>query len=292
MQNAQQQVSVIGLGAMGSALARTLLSAGYRVTVWNRSSEKAEPLVAEGAVLAPSAAGAVAASPVVLICVATYEATRAVLGNAEAQPALKGRTIVELGSGTPDDARASEAWAREVGVDYLDGAIMATPSQIGRRDTTIFFSGSETAFGASRSALEALAGRAVYMGPQVSLASTWDLGVLSCLFGALLGFFHGARIFESESLKVSDLGAAIAEIAPAIGEMIKESGDVIPSGLYENAQSSVKTCALGSELFVKQAREAKINDEFPTFSAGLFNKAVNAGFGAQEAAAVVKVLRG
>lgn len=291
MQNAQQQVSVIGLGAMGSALARTLVGAGHLVTVWNRSSEKAEPLVAEGAVLAPTAAAAVAASPIVIVCVAQYEATRAVLGAEEAASALAGRTLVELGSGTPNDARAAEVWARELGVDYLDGAIMATPSQIGRPEATIFFSGSETAFGASRAALDALAGRPIFLGPQVSLASTWDLATLSCLFGALLGFFHGARIFESEGLKVSGLGAAIAEIAPAIGEMIKESGDVIQSGLYDNVQSSVKTCALGSELFVKQAREAKINDEFPTFAAGLFGKAVNAGFGAQEAAAVVKILR-
>ena len=46
------EVSVIGLGAMGSALARTLLGHGYRVTVWNRTSAKAEPLVRDGAVLA------------------------------------------------------------------------------------------------------------------------------------------------------------------------------------------------------------------------------------------------
>src|SRR5918996_263690 len=50
------EVSVIGLGAMGSALARALLSNGHRVTVWNRTSAKAEALVQDGAVLAHSAA--------------------------------------------------------------------------------------------------------------------------------------------------------------------------------------------------------------------------------------------
>ena len=42
-------VTVIGLGAMGSALARTVLQAGYSVTVWNRSSDKIKPLVDIGA---------------------------------------------------------------------------------------------------------------------------------------------------------------------------------------------------------------------------------------------------
>jgi phosphoglycerate dehydrogenase-like enzyme len=44
LKNAQSEVSVIGLGAMGSALARALLHNGDRVTVWNRTSAKAEPL--------------------------------------------------------------------------------------------------------------------------------------------------------------------------------------------------------------------------------------------------------
>ena len=44
-------ISVIGLGAMGSALAHTLLQNGYSVTVWNRTAEKAEPLVSAGAAI-------------------------------------------------------------------------------------------------------------------------------------------------------------------------------------------------------------------------------------------------
>jgi 3-hydroxyisobutyrate dehydrogenase-like beta-hydroxyacid dehydrogenase len=46
------------------------------------------------------------------------------------------------------------------------------------------------------------------------------------------------------------------------------------------------------ELFVKQAREAGINSEFPTFGLGLFKKAMAAGYGEEEVAAVIKVLRG
>ncbi len=53
------EVSVIGLGNMGSALARVLQENGRAVTVWNRSPEKAAPLVDMGAALAPSAAAAI-----------------------------------------------------------------------------------------------------------------------------------------------------------------------------------------------------------------------------------------
>jgi 3-hydroxyisobutyrate dehydrogenase-like beta-hydroxyacid dehydrogenase len=288
----KNEVSVIGLGAMGSALAQALLHNGYSVTVWNRTSAKAEPLVREGAVLAPSVAAAVSASPVVLVCVEDYKITRSILATEEVAHALADRVLVELSSGTPQDARDAEAWALERGVDYLDGAIMATPSQIGRPDTPIFVSGAESAFRRSEPVLRSLAGNLIYMGESVGSAAAWDLATLSSLFGAIVGFFHGARIFESEGLHVGDLGSMIADISPLLGEMIKHAGDVIQTGIFDRPQSSVKTCTVAFELFVKQAREAGINSEFPTFGLGLFKKAIAAGYGEEEVAALIKVLRG
>jgi 3-hydroxyisobutyrate dehydrogenase-like beta-hydroxyacid dehydrogenase len=96
MKSDQSEVSVIGLGAMGSALAQTLLHNGHRVTVWNRTSAKAEPLVQNGAQLAHSAAAAVSASPIVLVCGEDYEATRSILGTKEASSALAGRILLQL----------------------------------------------------------------------------------------------------------------------------------------------------------------------------------------------------
>jgi 3-hydroxyisobutyrate dehydrogenase-like beta-hydroxyacid dehydrogenase len=57
------EVSVIGLGNMGSALARVIQENGRTVTVWNRSPEKAASLVEKGVVLAPSATAAITTSP-------------------------------------------------------------------------------------------------------------------------------------------------------------------------------------------------------------------------------------
>ena len=68
----------------------------------------------------------------------------------------------------------------------------------------------------------------------------------------------------------------IANISPVLGEMIKHAGEAIQTEMYENPESSVKTCTVAFELFVKQAREARINSEFPTFGLGLFKKATAA----------------
>ena len=70
-------ISVIGLGAMGSALAQALVKAGHSVTVWNRSRAKIAPLEALGAKGAESVSEAVKASPLVVVSIGNYAATNA-----------------------------------------------------------------------------------------------------------------------------------------------------------------------------------------------------------------------
>lgn len=284
-------VTILGLGPMGSTLARTLLKNGSTVSVWNRTRDKAEQLVREGAEFHPEVAAAVSASPIVIVCVANYEASRNILGSEGVAKALAGRLVVELSTGTPQDARNSEAAIREQGADYLDGAIMGTPAQIGMPDTPIFLSGSEGAFRRSEPVLRILAGNLMYMGESVGAASAWDLAALSTMFGAMFGFFHGSRILESEGHRVDSFGSLIADISPVFGQMIKYEGEVIQAEEYGNPQSSVKTCRGTAELWLKQALEAGLNNEFPTFAMGLFNKAKAAGYENEELAAVMKVLR-
>ncbi len=122
-------ISVIGLGAMGSALAHTLLQNGYSVTVWNRTAEKAEPLVSAGATAAGSAAEAVAASPATITCIASHDQTIALLKGFAAS--LRGKTIIELSTGGATEAEALAKLLSENDAAWLIGIINAYPTAIG-----------------------------------------------------------------------------------------------------------------------------------------------------------------
>ena len=287
----KREASVIGLGMMGSTLARLLLRSGYRVTVWNRTREKADPLVRDGAFLAPSAAAAVAASPIVIVCVHDYKATHEILGTTEVDSALAGRVLVQLTTGTPQEARDAEGWARERAADYTDGAIQAAPSQMARPDTTILVSGRESAFRRSEPVLQIFGGNVKYLGEQIGLASAMDLATLSYVYGATLGFLHGARIAESEGFRVDVYGSLVAEISPTFGEFFRHEGAVIQSGNYEISESPLKISVEATERLAQAAREGGINAEIPTFTAALFKRAMAAGHGDEEVAALIKVLR-
>jgi 3-hydroxyisobutyrate dehydrogenase-like beta-hydroxyacid dehydrogenase len=281
-------VSIIGLGPMGLALAYTLLHNRYKTTVWNRSSTKAASLVQEGATFAPNIIDAINASPIVIICVADYKAANSILRTGSA---LAGRVLIQLSTGSPQEARDAEAWAKEHKIDYLDGAILVAPSQIGGADSAMLVSGSRSAFQKSERILKTLAVNLSYLGEEVGSASALDLAFLSHFFGGLLGFYHGAKILEAEGLPVTMLGSMIAEVAPALGEIIKHDANVIHSNDYSQPESSLRNSATIVELILRQAQEARINAEFPTFAATLFEKGIEAGYETEDVAALVKVLR-
>jgi 3-hydroxyisobutyrate dehydrogenase-like beta-hydroxyacid dehydrogenase len=107
------KIAMLGLGLMGSALAKALLGAGYEVVVWNRTAARAEPLRAVGASLAPHAAAAVRDASIVIVCVTDYPASHQALEQAP----LEGKLLIQLSTGTPGEARATERWAHSRGAD-------------------------------------------------------------------------------------------------------------------------------------------------------------------------------
>jgi 3-hydroxyisobutyrate dehydrogenase-like beta-hydroxyacid dehydrogenase len=157
-------VTVIGLGAMGSALARAFLGAGHAVTVWNRTADRMEPLRSRGALAARSAAEAVGASPVTVICIDNYSATRRLLTEAGLLAPLSGRTLVQLSTGTPAEARDLARWLGTCGVQVLDGAIMPYPEGIGSAEAQILFAGPAALYASTKPVLDCLGGDLRHVG--------------------------------------------------------------------------------------------------------------------------------
>jgi 3-hydroxyisobutyrate dehydrogenase-like beta-hydroxyacid dehydrogenase len=102
-------VSVIGLGAMGSAIAKAELQAEHTVTVWNRSPSKINPLIDLGASGSATFSDAIKASNHVIICVDCYATSDQLLNDDTVTHHLDGKTFIQFSTGTPSEARSSEA---------------------------------------------------------------------------------------------------------------------------------------------------------------------------------------
>ncbi|MCU0264180.1 MAG: NAD(P)-binding domain-containing protein, partial [Candidatus Nanopelagicales bacterium] len=230
-----------GLGNMGSALARALIAAGADVTVWNRSPGKAAVLVEEGARSAVDAAAAVAASPVVLMCVTDPVGARQVLTTCAGQVA--GKLLVQFTTSTPLEAREGEAWAKHHDMDYVQAAITGSPATIGTPDAHIVLAGAQQAFSTAEPMLRALAADLDYKGESVGLAPAWDMVLIMHYYGMFLSLFHSVQICQAEGIPLEHFGQVLAAQGKGYEEWLVEN---IRSGSYQETSAPLELRAIGA----------------------------------------------
>lgn len=284
-------VTVIGLGQMGFALAGLMLRAGKSVSLWNRSRDKAAPLVIRGAIFHETPAAAIAASPVALICVYDYDAARGILGSDGVAKAVRDRLVVNLGTGSPEDAREAESAITRQGGRYLDGAIQAAPSQMGEAGTPILISGPETDFAQAGPLLRILAGNLVHLGDRIDAAAFMDLATLSYVYGAYAGFLHGARIAETMGISVEAFGGIVSDISPSFGAFFKHQGGVIQSGNFAVSESPMRISISAVERILSTSERLGLNTEMPALFNRWLQEANRANLADEELAAMIKILR-
>jgi 3-hydroxyisobutyrate dehydrogenase-like beta-hydroxyacid dehydrogenase len=283
MGESKKQVGVLGLGRMGAALAGALLGAGHDVTVWNRSPVKAGPLLDRGARLAATPAEA-ASADVVVSCLSTYDTQQPVL-----EAALP-KVLVNLTSGTPEQARGVAKWAASEGVDYVDGVIMAVPQGIGTPETRILYGGSEAVFTAQREVLEVL-GEPVFLGEDAGLAALYDLALLGMMWSTMGGYLHALALVGTEGVTPERFTPMALSWLSAVGGFLPGIGAQVASGDYATDVSALDINAAGLGLLVETSRAQGISPEVPAVFRDLFDRAVAAGHGAHAIASVIEEIR-
>ncbi|MEV6977244.1 NAD(P)-binding domain-containing protein [Kitasatospora sp. NPDC093806] len=283
-----EPVTVLGLGAMGTALAGAFLTAGHPTTVWNRSAAKAEPLAVRGAVPAATPGEAVAASALLVACVLDYAALREVLTGHEA--ALAGRTLVNLTSGSPEQAREFAEWAAGIGLGYLDGAIMITPPGIGGPDAMLLYSGDRAALARHRGTLAAL-GDPVDLGPDAGVAGLYDAALLGLMWSALSGWLHAAALVGADGVPAADFTpVANRWLAGAVTGFVSRYAAQVDTGRYpgDDASLDVHRAAMAHLLHAGHARG--LDNALPELLAAQVDRAIAAGHGADSYARLVEVI--
>lgn len=280
------QVTAIGLGAMGSALARAFLEAGHELTVWNRTAARMDPLVSDGAVAAETASDAVRASPVTVLCIDNYDVTQRLFEDGDLVRDLVGRTLVQLSTGTPAEARALGGWLDGQGVGVLDGAIMPYPDGIGAPDAQILLAGKKATWDAAKPLLDCLGGDLRHVGEEIGAAAVLDMALLTHQLSSYLGVWHGALICEAEGLPTSVFAGMFDRGDPAADLAARIAG-----ADYANPGATLGVWNASLDRILAQADATGINREIPGLISSLFRRAIALGYGAESIASVIEVLR-
>ncbi|RRR96966.1 NAD(P)-dependent oxidoreductase [Glycomyces terrestris] len=253
-----QTVSILGLGAMGAAITARLRDTGHDTVVWNRTAAKTEPHVAAGSRAAATVAEAAALGDVVLVVLLDHLSVREHLDPVAAE--LKGKVVVNLTTTTPNQARATAAWAAEHGLTYLDGAIMAVPEMIGTPVSRLLYSGDRGAYDAARGILETL-GAADYEGEDAGLASLKDMALLTSMYQLFSGFIQAAAMMRTVGVPAAETAREVSAWLGAILPHTELFAGVIDSRDYSAGQSVDFTRAAVGSL-IAASREQGVSADF------------------------------
>ena len=214
----ETRVAFLGLGAMGGPMARNVLKAGYPLTVWNRTRERADELRAAGARVADSPRAAAEGADVAITMLTDAAAAEAVaLGPDGLVGGLRaGATFIDMSTVTPEASRRLGAAAGERGARFIDAPVAGTIGPAVEGTLTIFVGGDGETFEAQRALLGRMGTTIVHAGGIGQ--GTW----LKLLVNAMLGigmqaFFEAVALGQRAGFERQWLIETLAGTAAAPG---------------------------------------------------------------------------
>ncbi|GAA0948229.1 NAD(P)-binding domain-containing protein [Pseudonocardia zijingensis] len=281
-------MTVLGLGAMGSALAGALLAAGRPVTVWNRTPGRADALVAAGVTEAGSVAEAVGASPLVVACLWDHRSVHETLD--PVADALAGRTVVNLTNGTPGQGRELGAWAHEHGFALLDGGIMAVPPMIGTPAAFVLYSGPEEAFDVHRAALDAF-GESRFVGTDHGMAALYDIALLSAMYGSIMGELHAFAMVRSAGVPAVEFAPLLQRWTTAVGGFHERTAELVDARDYtRDVVSNLGMQAAAYHNLIDAAHEQGVSPELLAPLHALMLRRTAEGHGHEDTVGLIELL--
>jgi 3-hydroxyisobutyrate dehydrogenase-like beta-hydroxyacid dehydrogenase len=211
----------VGLGAMGQLIVPRLIAAGHRVTGWNRSRDKAEPLVAAGMAFADSPQAVAQASEIVFSIVTDANAVRAVaLGPDGILSGLApGRIYLDMSTIDPDASRAVAVEFRKSGAFMLDAPISGSPVTVKAGQASIMVGGDAAAFERAKPVLLAIGPKVTRIGDN-GLACQMKIAVNLLLMVEVIAFGEAVALAEKGGVaRAAAVDAILKSVAasPVLG---------------------------------------------------------------------------
>lgn len=283
------RVGLIGLGVMGAPMAERLMGAGHALTVFNRTREKAGPLLERGAAWADSPAEVAARSEIVLSIVTDPAAVEAIAFSESGILAGLGSDSVhcDLSTVGPGWARRIAARYAEAGRRFVQAPVLGSKRQIEEGVLLVFGGGAEEDVARCEPAWRAFAAR-IWRLPTADQAATTKLACNLLIAHMILGlgqslvFAQKGGVSPAKILEIFDASALGAPMYRSKGKTLLERN--FNANFY--VQHMLKDLCLAADAGRETATPLPLNG----LSRELFIAAAQQGWGEEDYSAVVKVL--
>ncbi|MFC0051376.1 NAD(P)-dependent oxidoreductase [Streptomyces actinomycinicus] len=283
------RVGFIGLGVMGRPMALRLASAGTPLLVWNRTPGRAEPLRAAGAEVAADAGEVFTRTEVVLLMLADEAALDAVLGRGTPALAARvaGRTVVHMGTTSPEYSRTLQAEIRAAGGRYVEAPVSGSRVPAEQGQLVAMLAGEEAAVAAVRPLLAPMCRETFVCGPAPG-ALLMKLSVNLFLITLVTGLTEAFHFAERQGLdrrlflEVLDAGPMASGVSRMKAPKLRERDFAV--------QAAALDVLKNNRLIAEAARGARLASPLLDVCHTLFEETVAHGYGGEDMVAVLRAI--
>jgi 3-hydroxyisobutyrate dehydrogenase len=288
--SSKTRIAFLGLGIMGGGMAARLLAAGFPLAVFNRSSDKARLLVADGARIASTPRDAATDADIVISMVADDVASRAMwLGEDGALAGAKRSAVfIECSTLTVDWVKELAALAAERGCELLDAPVTGSRGPAAAGELNFFVGGDAAVLERTRPVFAPMAKSVTYIGPtgsgaMIKLINNFLCGVQVASLAEAVVMIERSGLDREQAMKIITDGAPGSPLVKLIAPRMA-AADYTPNFLLK-----LMTKDLGYAL----SEGEKLSSDLKTVEAALqvFRNAITAGHGDKDMSALVEVLR-
>jgi 3-hydroxyisobutyrate dehydrogenase len=251
------RLGFIGIGNMGSRIARRLLEQGYQLIAYNRKRQAAEALVKHGAIVADSVALLASQADVILSCLTNDDAVKSVYTDPQGvfAYARRGSAIIDMSTVLPATSRELCELSREAGINCLDSPISGSTPAAEKGTLTLFCGGDEELFKAAEPIFTSIASQYFYLGGSGS-GTAMKLVANTLLGVGMQAIAESVALGQKEGLdrhRLLEVLAHTAVIAPAhLGKLARaDLGDY-------SAQFALRLMNKDFRLILESATAAKV----------------------------------
>lgn len=275
-------IAFLGTGLLGSGMVEGMLQRGESVTVWNRTESKARALERFGAKVATTPAGAAAGASRVHMTLSDDAAVDAVIEQFVDRLA-PGAVILDHTTVSPAGTIVRDRRMRERGVKFLHAPVFMSPDMARQAQGLLMSSGAEAIFNEARVPLQQMSSEAWYLGDDPGRAASYKLFGNSMLLTITAGLGDIFAMAQNLGIAAPDAVQVFSKFAA--GNTIKFRGDKMARGDF-SATFELTMARKDIRLMIEAAGQQPMT-VLPAI-AHRMDKAIAAGFGAEDLAAITK----
>ncbi len=288
----KKNISVIGLGSMGYALAKTLLKSDSKISVWNRTLSKSQGLNDKGANVCLSPLEACKCSEIIIVCLSNYEAWNNIIDSHQIDIDLSKKTIVQLTSGSIEEVTAHSDWVKKYNGNLLEGAIISFPSEIGTKDSSVILAGNNEVIENCKDIISLLFPVQTNLGDNLIGPTVLSRALVSSVLAGLIGMMNGIAICQKANISLDHFkNIYIGRINPMINQESKRIIEAIIAEDTKSTEASINAWGHGQEALLSISKTLDLNLDFQLTLNSLFKQAEKAGLEDHDLSAMVKIFK-